>query len=280
MVLRTLEAKLIYLPSPEEDGIWDPPGLDVENVFLQTDDSLRLHAWYCPCPEGIPNQITAGERPVLFFCHGNAGNLSHRAEKIAAYQRHFGADCFIFDYRGYGKSQGRPSEDGLYLDSRAAYRWLTEEKGIPSERIVLIGHSLGGAVALELALAARHRCLILQSAFTSLPDVATEVYPWLPARWIMFTRFDNRGRLPKYTQPVLIVHGTADTLIPVRHTQELFAIANEPKRLVEIQGAGHNDVMEFGGDIYFMQMRNFLRESFATSMQTGKNNGESSHSVQ
>lgn len=264
-MLKRLEEMLIFLPSPESDGDWSPRGLHTQDVFFHTDDDVRLHAWYCPCPDEHPNVVAAGARPVFLMCHGNAGNLSHRAPLIEVYQRHLGVDCFMFDYRGYGKSQGRPSEEGLYRDSRAAYRWLTEVQQVSSDRIVLHGRSIGGCVALELALAVPHCCLILESTFTSLPDVAAQVYPWLPIRWMMRSRFANRDRISKYHRPVLFVHGVADTLVPVEHSRELYKLANPPKSLLEIEGAGHNDLVEFGGRRYIEELQRFLIQAFSTT---------------
>lgn len=261
-MLRELENGLIYYPTTYPLGNWAPAGLDFEDAYFTSDDDVTLHGWYCPAPPRTANVLGQGPRPVFFYCHGNAGNLSDRAPALRIWQEVLGADVFIFDYRGYGRSGGRPSEAGLYRDSRAAYRWLTEQKGVDPARIVLRGGSLGGAVALELGLEAEHRCLILESTFTSLPDVAKGLYPWMPVHFFMATRFPNRERIARYRRPVLLLHGTQDSLVPVEQSRELFSLANEPKTLFEVEGADHNDTLLVGGRRYLEVVRDFLFDAF------------------
>lgn len=260
-MLRGLERRAIYAPSRYPIGNWSPRDLAYEDTWLATTDGVRLHGWYCRCPDSIPNW-SRGPRPVVLYAHGNAGNLSDRAEHVRDWQRGAGVDMFLFDYRGYGRSEGEPGERELYLDSRAAYHWLVHERGVEPTRIILLGSSLGGAVALELGLHAEHRCLILEATFTSLVDVAQRLYPWIPVRMVLRTRFPSADRIGRYRQPVLIIHGTRDSLIPVEQGRELFRRANEPKRLYEIPGADHNNCIAVAGRKYFDVVGNFLREVF------------------
>jgi fermentation-respiration switch protein FrsA (DUF1100 family) len=258
---QSIENRLIFFPCRYPAGDWNPPGLVIENVNFQAEDCVRLHGWYCPCPQERPNPFIPEPRLVLLYCHGNAGNVTTRADNIRAWQTWLGVDVFIFDYRGYGQSDGRPDEPGIYRDGRAAYRWLTAERKTDPMRIVLFGRSLGGAVALELGLAVDHRCLVLESTFLSVGELAAEIYPWLPVRMFLRSRFDNWERIARYRQPVLISHGLADELIPHHHAQELFELANEPKRLLEVPGAGHEDLSQRGGQWYFQVMKEFLESA-------------------
>lgn len=261
-MLGALENQLIYYPTPYPLGNWDPPGLDKEDVFFLAEDGVPLHGWYCECPPAVPSVTSERPRPVLVYFHGNAGNLSDRSGAIQLFQRALGVDVFILDYRGYGRSGGRPDEPGLYRDSRAGYLWLTKERGIDPDRLVLRGGSLGGAVALELGCAVPHRCLILESTFTSMVDVARELYPLLPVGLLMRSRFPSRERIRSYHRPVLIIHGTDDELVPIAHGRALYQAANEPKQLLEIEGAGHNDTLLVGGVRCMDQTLAFLRQVF------------------
>ena len=257
-----IENNLVFAPSQYPAGDWEPHYLTVEDVTFPTTDGVTLHGWYCPSPETVDNIYGDGARPVVLYCHGNAGNLSDRAPNIADWQRHLGVDVFIFDYRGYGKSEGTPSEAGVYLDSRAAHAWLIDEKGVDPTRLMILGRSLGGAIALELALAAEHSCLMLEATFTSLLDIARRLYPWLMPRLTMRTRFPSRERIIHYTKPLLVTHGSEDGLIPVWHGRELYELAHEPKQYYEITGGGHTDCAEVGGRAYFDVVRRFIAESF------------------
>jgi hypothetical protein len=204
-----------------------------EDVSLAAADGVSLNGWFLPAPaDGV------GRSWVVLLCHGNAGNISHRDELYQALHR-LGLTVFAFDYRGYGRSEGRPSETGTYLDAQGAYRWLTQ-RGVVPERILAFGESLGGAVATELAMRERVGGLVLQSTFTSLPDLGAELFPWLPVRWLATMRYDTLGKLPQVRVPVLILHGRADTLVPFHHAERNRAAANDPKVLWEIAG-DHND---------------------------------------
>jgi uncharacterized protein len=215
------EEHLIFVPSRYPIGDWHPVGLQCEDVAFETQDGVRLHGWYCPVPR---------PRCVFLMAHGNAGNITHRVDRITSWQRSLNVSVFVFDYRGYGRSAGKPNEPGVYQDARAAYHWLTTDKGIAPDEVVFFGESLGTAVVLQLALDVTPRALILESPFTSAVDVGQQAFPWLPVRWIMRNRFASIEKIGQYHGPLLIIHGTQDTVIPFAMGQTLFDHANEPKR--------------------------------------------------
>ena len=245
------EERLIFVPSRYPSGNWHPLGVQCEDVAFATEDGVRLHGWYCPVPR---------PRGVFLMCHGNAGNITHRVDRILTWQRTLTVSVFVFDYRGYGRSAGHPNEPGVYSDARAAYRWLTADKSIAPDDVVFFGESLGAAVALQLATEVPPRALILESPFTSAVEMGQRAFPWLPVRWIMRNRFASIEKIARYDGPLLIIHGTEDTLIPFAMGQTLFARANEPKRFYAVAGADHNDVAMTGGRPYMQAMDDFLRE--------------------
>jgi uncharacterized protein len=245
------EERLIFVPSRYPIGDWHPVGLQCEDVALTAQDGVHLHGWYCPVPR---------PRGVFLMCHGNAGNITHRVDRITAWQQLLHVSVFVFDYRGYGRSTGYPNEPGVYRDARAAYHWLTAERGIAPDGVVFFGESLGAAVALQLATEVAPRALILESPFTSAVTMGQRLFPWLPVRWIMRNRFASIEKIGLYHGPLLIVHGTHDTLIPFTMGQALFACANDPKRFYAVLGADHNDVVVTGGRPYLQAMDVFLRE--------------------
>jgi len=245
------EERLIFFPSRYPSGDWHPVGLQYEDVAFATQDGVHLHGWYCPIPR---------PRYVFLMFHGNAGNITHRLDRIVAWQSLLGVSVFVFDYRGYGRSAGQPNESGVYNDARAAYHWMTDSKGIAPQEVVFFGESLGAAVALQLATEVAPRALILESPFTSAVDLGQRAFPWLPVRWIMRNRFASLEKIGRYHGPLLIIHGTQDTLIPFAMGQTLFDHANEPKRFYAVAGADHNDVVLTGGPQYFQAMDAFLRE--------------------
>jgi fermentation-respiration switch protein FrsA (DUF1100 family) len=262
-LLMLLEGSMIYFPARFPVGDWDTAGLGrrlgyrFEDHVFTTADGHRLHGWWVHPPAGSEPDTEDG--PVLLYFHGNAGNLTHRAATVATLAR-LGLRVFIFDYRGYGRSEGRPDEKGLYEDARAAWRVLTLEHGISPGRIVLYGKSLGGAVAVQLATEVRPAGLVLQSTFSSVPDLAAFHYPFVP-RALVRTRMESERKLPAVRCPVLIVHSRDDEIVPFAHAERLFAAAPEPRQLLVIEGAGHNDTFAAGGERLLGALAGFIRTS-------------------
>jgi len=240
-----LEESLVFLPSDSASGDWNPPGLAIEDAWFQADDGVKLHGWYL-----------GHERPraVILFCHGNGGNVTHCAEEIAELHDRVGASVLVFDYRGYGRSEGRPSERGVLADARAARAWLARREQIAENRIVLMGESIGGAVAVDLACDGA-RALVLEGTFSSLPDVAAYHYPWLPVRWLMRTRFNSLAKIAAYHGPLLQSHAELDTIVPLGFGQRLFEAANEPKEFILYPGRNHNDGRPMD---YYAKLARFL----------------------
>jgi uncharacterized protein len=216
---------LPYLPGRTLTATPEQIGLAYEDVRFAAEDGVALHGWFVPAPDA---------RATLLFFHGNAGNISHRLDSLRIFHD-LGLATFIFDYRGYGQSHGRPSEAGLYADARAAWAHLTEDRGVDPARIIAFGRSLGAAVAACLARERRVGALILESTFTSAPDLGAELYPWLPVRTLARLNYDTRACVRDVEAPVLVVHSPEDEIIPFRHGEALAAAA----------GA---DLLRIGGD--------------------------------
>ncbi len=245
-MLLFFENWLVYRPTTD----WlDPPKLsNIEDVPLISADGTRLHAWWCPKKDS--------DQALLYF-HGNAGNLSHRGGSIVKLRERLGVSVLIIDYPGYGKSEGSPTEQGCYLAADAAYACLINDRKIAANKIILYGGSLGGGVAVDLANRKDHQALVLIKTFTSLPDVASDLYWWLPApkRMLMTNRFDSLTKIGTIRRPVFIAHGTTDGLIPYTHGVKLHDAANKPKQFYSITGADHNDALP---DEFFAKLKDFL----------------------
>jgi fermentation-respiration switch protein FrsA (DUF1100 family) len=235
MLFRWFERSQVYHPTRTVDPRAKELAQPVEDVFFKTSDGLELNAWFFPAPAGSTRR-----QFVVLLCHGNGGNISHRVDVCEAL-REAGVNVLSFDYRGYGLSEGRPGEEGTYLDAQAAYAWARRREFEPT-RIIAYGESLGGAVASELCRREKTGGLILQSTFTSIPDIGSELYPWLPVRWLSRIRYDTLARLPQVDVPVLVMHSRGDGIIGYKHSERNFAAANEPKLFCELQG-DHNDPM-------------------------------------
>ncbi len=250
LVMMLFERSFIFVPSSASSGEWGPPGLEFDNVDFRSADGTKLHGWYVP-----------HERPraVVLFCHGNAGNVTHRAAMLRDLHDRAGLAVMIFDYRGYGRSEGKPDEDGVLADARAARAWLAEHEGIAESDIVIMGRSLGGAVAVDLAARDGARALVIESTFTSIPDMAARSFPWLPVRWLVRTQLDSLEKIPDYSGPLLQTHGDADTLIPFEYGRRLFDAAEsaEPRKFIRLPGLDHNDAQPAR---YYEQLAAFLDE--------------------
>lgn len=244
-----IENFFVFHPQTNLDMLPDQLGLTYDSASFEAKDGTKLHGWFFPLPE---------KSPVILFCHGNAGNICHRLPNIKRLLGQ-GFQVFIYDYRGYGKSKGSPSREGVYLDGLAAYDYLTNHLGISPDRIVLFGRSLGGAVATEIALKRKVKCLILESAFTSTKDMAKTMplfallSPFLPAH------YNNLKKIEHITVPKLIIHGNMDEIIPFSMGERLFQAAPEPKVFHAVKGAGHNDTWVIGGKKYFETLAKFIR---------------------
>ncbi len=242
----TVERALIYVPTRELAGTPASLGLAYQEVWFQAEDGVRLHGWLIP-----------GPRPVtLLWFHGNAGNISHRLDNIRQIHDRLGIAVFIFDYRGYGRSDGSPTEAGLYRDARAAREALVGSLGVPPGQIVYFGRSLGAAVALDLALTHPPFGLILESPFLSVQAMANRT---LPGSGFLFkTRFDSLAKIRRLRIPLLVAHGESDEVVPHEHGRRLFEAASEPKAFYTIPGARHNDTYLVGGSEYWEAWRKFL----------------------
>ncbi len=232
VMLRWFEYRQVYHPNRLLDGSGAGLGRPFVDVDFKALDGTPLHAWY------FPGQTNSARAFGLIYCHGNGGNISHRTETCEALLE-TGLSVFLFDYRGYGRSAGRPSEAGTYQDAEAAHQWLLE-KGFAASNLIAYGESLGGGVAAELAVRRPLAGLVLQSTFTSIPDIGAELFPWLPVRWLSRIHYHTSSKLPRLHIPVLIMHSRTDELISFKHGERNYSLANEPKLFWEIEG-GHND---------------------------------------
>ena len=241
-----LQDRLIYFPARRPDSSPEAWGLRSEELRLTASDGVRLHGWWIR---------GRGKRVVLLF-HGNAGNVSHRLDRAKLFTTRLDVDVWLVDYRGYGLSEGKPSEAGLYRDGLAIYD-AARERGFPPERIVLLGESLGCAVAAEVALSRPCSGLVLETPFLSVPELARRHYPFVPGLLIR-ARYDTGSRIGRIDVPKLIVAAERDEIAPVSHAQQLFDLAWPPKDLLVVPGAGHNDVYATGGEKYLEVWRRFL----------------------
>lgn len=240
IMLRKFEHSQVYHPDRTVPNLRLGLGRHSEDVFFHAKDGTRLNGWFFSAEPAATNA------PTILFCHGNGGNISHRVQMCAAMLK-CGVNVFVFDYRGYGLSDGTPSEAGTYLDAQGAYDWLLARG---CARVVAYGESLGGGVAAELALREKLAGLVLQSTFTSIPDAGAEIFPWLPVRWLAKIRYDVHSKLPNITAPVMVMHSRSDTLVRYHHAERNYTVARQPKMLWEIKG-DHNDAL--------MDEENFLR---------------------
>jgi fermentation-respiration switch protein FrsA (DUF1100 family) len=250
LMIRVLENRLIYFPPRYPEGFPDPAsyGLRLEEVWVTTEDGLRLNAWFLPAP--------ASPKVLLIF-HGNAENIGYGLARLRALAR-LGVNVLALDYRGYGKSEGAPDEAGIYLDAETAYRYLSEIRQFQPKDILVSGQSLGGAVAIHLA--SRHQCggLIVESSFTSGREMARRVFRMPLVEYVLQSRFDSLAKIKQVRCPILIAHGTRDEVVPFSMGQRLYQAAPEPKMFLAVEDAGHNDLLLVGGEKYLEALRTLI----------------------
>ena len=251
-LLFVFQSRLLYFPEIGRDVLTTPraAGLEFEDVWLDVESGVRLHGWFVP---------RAQPKGVALVLHGNAGSIALRIDWLRMFHE-LGYAGFVIDYRGYGRSTGSPTEQGTYADAQAAWDYLVRTRGWQPGNIVVLGESLGGAIAASLAVRTAPRALILQSAFTSVPDVAAAVYPIFPVRWISRFKYETRAYLRENSAPVFVAHSRGDEIIPFSHGQTLYAQAREPKRFLELSG-GHNDGFIFARREWIEALATFLEEA-------------------
>jgi len=245
-----IENFFIFYPEAELEAAPSAWGLDYEDIVFPTGGGKKLHGWFFPAP---------AQAPVILFCHGNAGNISHRLENIRLLVEQ-GFQVFIFDYQGYGKSQGSPSEGRLYEDGLAAYDFLTKDKGFPPERIVLFGRSLGAAVAVEIAVNRKVRAVILEGAFTSTKDMAKTLFFFQVFAFAVPLHYNNLEKITRIPAPKLLIHGKEDAIVPFWMGRALYEKAKPPKAFLAVERAGHNDTYLLGGKTYLETLSSFIQQ--------------------
>ncbi|MFT4571067.1 MAG: fermentation-respiration switch protein FrsA (DUF1100 family) [Hyphomicrobiaceae bacterium] len=242
-----LQAKFLYFPTRELIASPADAGLEFENLTIKTGDGVALHGWWIPA---------GSERGAVIFLHGNAGNISHRIESYSIL-RDLGLSVLAIDYRGYGRSEGRPSENGTYEDARAAWHWLSRNKGFDKSRIVIVGRSLGGGVASDLAVRVEPAALVLESTFTSIRDMAARVFPLPGVARFATIGYDNFARVQAIRAPKLFIHSPTDQVVPFEQGRRLFEVALGPKEFLEISGT-HADGFVTSGRVYIDGLARFL----------------------
>jgi fermentation-respiration switch protein FrsA (DUF1100 family) len=250
------EDLFVFQPTTWEDRNWAQlSGLPLEEIWLPVDETVTIFGWF----------LDAGPtRPVLLWCHGNAGNVSHRLENIRQlYQR--GISVMIFDYRGYGQSTGEPSEAGLYQDALASYDYLIQQRRIPPERLIIFGRSLGSSVAGEVAAHRSSAGLMVEGSFPSIQAMSDHHYFGLPAQWFMDVDFNLIKKVRTLHVPLLVIHGEQDSIVPMALGRQVFEAAHEPKRWYAVSGAEHNNVPFVGGESYYREMNTFIQRALSES---------------
>ena len=250
---------ILYLKYYEKKGIYFPIrkihltpkeiGLEFEDVYFFSSDGVKLNGWYIPAKEA---------RATVLFCHGNAGNICHRIDVIYLFCK-LGLSVFIFDYRGYGRSQGKPTEEGLYRDAQSAHKYLIEKRNLNEGSIVVYGKSIGANVAVELCSKVKTAALISESAFTSALEMGKKLFPFLPLKWLISIKFDALSKIKNITVPKLIIHSEDDKIIPFRHGRKLFEAAPEPKEFYPMRG-GHNEALFLAKEDFVNKIDLFLQK--------------------
>ena len=254
-----IEDKFIF--HPDTVNARDPShvGLSFENIFFNTQDGIRIHGWFIPHQEA---------RATLVWFHGNAGNISDRLLNIKLLHDRIKINIFIFDYRGYGQSEGTASEIGTYLDGEAAIKYLLGRDDAATHRLILFGRSLGAAVAAEMAIRFTSLGLILESPFVSIREMAQAIFPSLPIAWLLRTRYDTLEKVRRVKTPIMVLHGDHDATVPFAQGKRVFEAAPQPKRFYRIVGASHNDTFVVGGEEYYGALREFIESALPAHEDT------------
>lgn len=245
------QPNMLYFPTRDIERTPAVIGLSFEEVRIKTTDGLTIAAWHIPVPDA---------KAVLLFCHGNGGNISHRLDSIRIFHD-LGLSVLIFDYRGYGRSEGTPAEKGTYLDAEAAWNFLVKDKGIDPARIVIFGRSLGSAVAAELAMRRKAGALIIESGFTSIPDLGRKYYPYMPVSLITRFHYATIDKVSSLALPKLFIHSPDDEVIPYEQGVRLFEAADDPKEFLKLRG-DHNEGFLQSGDLYINGLQQFISKYF------------------
>ncbi len=256
IIPKFIEKKLIFFPDKSNDTTMpDAYGLDYNDVTFRTEDGLNLNGWFVPGKKSSPDD----NLHTLLWFHGNAGNINRRLDNIKMLHDRVPVNVFIIDYRQFGKSEGKISEQGTYLDAKAALSYLHSRKDINNENIIFFGRSLGSAVAVDLAVKEKCCALILETPFTSIKEMGKKLYPFLFMNLhFLRTKYDSLSKISKIKVPTLIMHGDKDELVPIEQGKMLYEKANEPKEFYTIPGAMHNDTHIVGGEEYFDVIKSFI----------------------
>lgn len=250
LVLLCLEDRFLFSGATIARPWCEPPdSLGVRELTFDSATGDRIHAWFT-APEGWEPP-----RGVVLISHGKSGNLSSMSYRVNRWREPFGRAVLLYDYPGYGKSSGRPSENGCYAAGEAALQWLMHGQGVPAGEVILVGESMGGTIAVELATRHAVRLLVLHGAFTSFPEMAQVRFPCYPSRYLVHNRMDNEAKIGHAKCPVLITHGTADTVVPFSQGERLFAAAPEPKHFIHMEGQGHGPPSQ---EDFFETVKRFL----------------------
>lgn len=241
------ESDFVFKPENYSVGNWHPTGPQPIDVWITSKDGTRLHGWYLPHEH---------PRTIILYMHGNTGNVTYRYAELVKLHDKLAASVMTFDYRGYGKSTGHPEETGIIQDAEAARDWLAKKEHISPQNILLLGRSLGGGVAVDLAARQGTKGLILISTFLSLPETVSYHYPFLLPRIVMHNQFDSINKITSYHGPLLMIHGDSDALIPIQHGIKLFSASLGPKWFVRISGGKHFDVIP---DAVYQEIDNFIK---------------------
>ena len=242
------EKRFVFFPERELVGNPGHWGIQFEEVRFQASDGVELHGWFVPGPRDV----------TWLWCHGNGGNISHRLEDLMILHRNLGVNVFLFDYRGYGLSEGKVSEKGTYRDAEGALDYLRSRSDVNSRKVVYFGRSLGAAVAVWLATLHPPKGLVLESPFASIKEMAKRAFRWLPLHLLVGAKYDSLSRIPKVDCPLLILHGDRDEVVLISQGRKLYDAATEPKSFYVIEGAAHNDTYIVGQEPYYRALAHFL----------------------